>query len=70
MAGRAGVKAALDGVSGVMMGFARSQEGPYHCQVIQVPLEEVANQEKALPLEWINEAGNGVTQAFIDYALP
>lgn len=70
MAGRAGVKAALEGVSGVMMGFARPQEGPYKCEIIQVPLDQVANHEKSLPLEWINEAGNGVTQAFIDYALP
>lgn len=70
MAGRAGVKAALEGVSGVMMGFARPQEGPYQCEIIQVPLDKVANHEKSLPLEWINEAGNGVNQAFIDYALP
>lgn len=70
MAGRAGVKAALEGSSGVMMGFARPANGPYRCDIIQVPLEEVANHEKALPLTWINEAGNGVTQEFIDYALP
>ena len=26
--------------------------------------------EKKVPLSWINERGNGVNQAFIDYALP
>ena len=31
---------------------------------------EVANAEKKVPLEWINEEGNGVNQHFIDYALP
>ena len=33
-------------------------------------LSAVANFEKKVPLEWINEAGNDVTQEFIDYALP
>jgi 6-phosphofructokinase 1 len=30
----------------------------------------VANYEKKVPLEWINADRNGVTQDFIDYALP
>ena len=30
----------------------------------------MANTEKKVPLEWINEAGNGVNQGFIDYCLP
>ena len=30
----------------------------------------VANTEKKVPLEWINEAGNGETQGFIAYCLP
>lgn len=28
------------------------------------------NVEKKIPREWINEAGNGVLQPFIEYALP
>ncbi len=70
LAGRSGVKAALEGTSDVMMGFARPESGPYHCEIIQVPLEQVANHEKQVPREWINPEGNGLTQAFIDYALP
>ena len=30
----------------------------------------MANFEKKVPREWINAAGNGVEQPFIDYALP
>ena len=30
----------------------------------------MANFEKKVPREWINEAGNGVTHDFIDYVLP
>lgn len=70
LAGRSGVKAALEGISDVMMGFARPESGPYQCEIIQVPLEQVANHEKQVPREWINPEGNGLTQAFIDYALP
>lgn len=70
LAGRSGVKAALDGVSGVMIGFKRAEGEPYRCEIIHVPLAETANKEKVVPREWINEAGNYVTQDFIDYALP
>lgn len=70
MAGREGVKAALAGVSGVMMGFERTSSDPYSCRIIKVPLDQVANHEKTVPLEWINDEGNGVKTAFIDYALP
>lgn len=70
LAGRSGVKAALDGVSGVMIGFKRAEGEPYRCEIIYVPLAETANKEKVVPREWINEAGNYVTQDFIDYALP
>ncbi|NMB28985.1 MAG: 6-phosphofructokinase [Clostridiaceae bacterium] len=70
LAGRSGVKAALDGVSGVMIGFKRAEGEPYRCEIIHVPLAETANKEKVVPRAWINEAGNYVTQDFIDYALP
>ena len=31
---------------------------------------DVANTEKKVPREWINEAGNGVNHQFVEYALP
>ena len=31
---------------------------------------EVANVEKKIPRDWINEDGTGVTHRFIEYALP
>jgi len=34
------------------------------------PLDIVANIEKKVPREWINEAGNGMKQEFIDFVLP
>lgn len=69
-AGRAAVQTALAGGSGLMIGFERAVGQPYHCTTTAVSLSEVANMEKKVPLSWINERGNGVNQAFIDYALP
>lgn len=69
-AGRTGVKAAIEGTSDVMMGFERLQNDPYESKIIHVPLEVVANHEKTLPPEWINDAGNNIERPFIDYALP
>jgi 6-phosphofructokinase 1 len=53
-----------------MVGFQRPENGPYACEIKLVPLNQVANTEKKVPREWINEAGNFVGQPFIDYALP
>ena len=70
-AGNAAVMAALAGSTDQMIGFVRDTEnGNYVCHTSEFPLSEAANTEKTVPVEWINQAGNGVTQAFIDYALP
>ncbi len=71
LAGQAAVEAAVSGVTDKMVAFAREeQEGKYHCAVKLIPLTDVANTEKKVPRSWINAAGNGVEQAFIDYVLP
>ena len=45
-------------------------DGKYTCKIKLFPLEVVANTEKKVPREWINETGDGIEQGFIDYALP
>ena len=70
MAGKAAVETAFAGGTDQMIGFSRMPGTEYRCVPVAVNLSEVANAEKKVPLEWINEAGNGVTQPFIDYALP
>lgn len=70
-AGRFAVTAATAGFTDKMAAFHRSMEdGEYECKMLLQPLEIVANLEKKVPREWINPAGNGVEQAFIDYVLP
>ena len=71
LAGSAAVQAAVEGFTDKMVAFrcTRSEDG-YRCETILEPLDIVANFEKKVPREWINEAGNGVNQQFIDYVLP
>ncbi len=70
-AGKAAVEAAVDGKTDQMVGLdcVRDADG-YRCQTKLVPLTQAANTERKVPREWINAAGNGVEQAFVDYALP
>lgn len=70
MAGEAAVLNAVEGKTDYCVGFERSNEGGYHCGVKLIRLDDVANTEKKLPREWINQEGNFVTQEYIDYALP
>ena len=72
LAGKSAVEQAVLGVTDKMVGYERSYDadGKYVCNIKLFDLAEVANTEKKVPLEMINAEGNGLTQAFIDYALP
>lgn len=70
LAGRMAVRQAVEGQSGYMVAFARPESGSYACEIKMIPLSEVANAEKKVPREWINEEGNYVNEKFIDYCLP
>ncbi len=71
-AGRTAVESAVAGETDQMAAFdcTRGANGAYECKVVLKPLDIVANAEKKVPREWINAAGNGVEQPFIDYVLP
>ena len=71
LAGKAAVEAAVSGVTDHMVALdcVRDESG-YHCKTKLVPLSQAANTERKVPRDWINQEGNGVTQGFIDYALP
>jgi len=71
MSGKAAVENAVAGLTDKMVGFERViEDGKYVCKTKLFNLTDVANTEKKVPLEWINAEHNGVTQAFVDYALP
>ena len=70
-AGKTAVEAAIAGETGKMVALMREMvDGKYTCRMELIPLADVANYEKKVPVEWIVPEGNNVTQDFIDYALP
>ena len=71
MSGKAAVENAVNGITDKMVGFQCTRDnGKYVCKTELLPLTEVANAEKKVPIEWINKEHNGVEQPFIDYVLP
>ena len=70
-AGMEAVKQAVSGTTGKMVAFEREMvDGKYQCKMVLLPLSSVANYEKKVPLEWLNEERNGMKHEFIDYVLP
>ncbi|MEN6478693.1 MAG: 6-phosphofructokinase [Anaerolineales bacterium] len=69
-AGADAVRAAVAGNTGVMVTLVRESGPAYSCKTELASLANIANAERMLPREYMNAAGNDVTQAFIDYARP
>lgn len=70
LAGAAAVERLAAGASGFMVTLERVSAAPYRCVAGAQPLDACAGREKLLPREYMNAAGNMVTPAFADYALP
>ena len=64
------VTMAVEGKGGQMSSLRRTSDSPYQVVYEGVDIGMVANQEKKVPQEWINESGNGVTQDLITYLAP
>jgi 6-phosphofructokinase 1 len=69
-AGGAAAAAAFAGESGRMIALKRISEAPYQCVTESVDVQQVANLEKKVPLDWITPDGMQVTSAFEEYARP
>ena len=68
--GQMAVRHAVEGKTDYMVTLVREPGAEYRCITGLVELEKVALGTKVVPEEFINEAGNGVTDAFIEYARP
>jgi len=68
--GRAAVEFAIAGRSAVMPAIRRLSDAPYRWDIIEVPLSEIANQEKLLPPNFIGADGFGITEAARRYLAP
>ena len=71
LCGQMAVKHAVEeDITGKMVSLVRESDEPYRCTTGLADLANVANAEKPVPREWINEAGNFVTDEFIRYVTP
>ena len=68
--GAAAVKAADAGVSEVMMTINRTSTAPYASEMGHSPVAAIANQVRRVPDEFINEAGDNVTDECCRYLAP
>jgi 6-phosphofructokinase len=72
MVGVAAVEAAMGGQTRKMVTLVRQGRGPqdYGCTTGLADLSAVANGEKPVPRDFINDAGNQITQKMRDYLVP
>jgi 6-phosphofructokinase 1 len=70
LVGKMATHAALQGESDKMVTLIRHDEPIYHCTTGLVELEQVANVQRLLPPEFLDDSKTMVTSAFYHYALP
>lgn len=70
MAGYKALKFAAEGNNGYMVALNRVSDYPYEIEYTLVDANNVANQIKYFPAEWINEEGNYVKEEAIKYFEP
>ncbi len=68
--GGAAAKAAFEGHTGEMIAIKRLSDDPYQSTTTPRDIHKVANLEKKIPLEWINESYTDMLPVFHQYARP
>ncbi|WP_041139430.1 6-phosphofructokinase [Beduini massiliensis] len=68
--GKEAVLHALRGETGKMMVFNRKDQEDYEIEIGAIDVLTAANYEKKVPVEWINEAGNDITDKLYQYLYP
>lgn len=68
--GEYGVTAALEGHTSQMVTLTRISNHPYTVEYGIASIDKIANFEKTVPAEWINQEGNDVSEEIINYVRP
>ena len=68
--GMAGVASAVSGKTGVMATIDRAEGENYSVSYGTFDISKIANEIKTVPADYINEAGNGLTEKCLDYLKP
>jgi len=70
MLGRKAVMLSEEGITASMVVLNRTSDAPYAVEYDYAEIKNIANEAKSVPREWINDAGNDVTEEMITYLLP
>ena len=70
MVGMKAVEEANNGNTGMMVTLNRVNNNPYKCETGIYDIHNIANIEKKIPMEWIDQDNNQMKQEFIDYVKP
>lgn len=68
--GQKGVELAEAGETAAMVCLKRVSNFPYKVEISHAPINNIANEAKSVPREWINDDGNDITQDLLDYLYP
>ncbi len=68
--GEKAVALSEDGVTASMVTLERTSNSPYTVAYSSAEIKNIANEAKSVPREWINEAGNDVLPAMLEYLAP
>jgi 6-phosphofructokinase 1 len=68
--GETALEYSINGESGNMVGIKRISDSPYASESFVLDTAKVANCIKYFPKEWVNKAGNNVTEESIKYTAP
>lgn len=68
--GQQAVISAKNGESAIMMIFKRISNKPYLTEIQSENIENIANAERRIPIDWINEDHNGIKKELYNYMLP
>ncbi|MCD7810175.1 MAG: 6-phosphofructokinase [Erysipelotrichaceae bacterium] len=70
MIGQYAVETAMNGESAKMIIVKRISDDPYQIECLTMDVNAIANQEKCIPIEWINEKHNYINDKLYDYLYP
>ena len=70
MVGMKAVEEANNGNTGMMVTLNRVSNNSYKCETGVYDIHNIANVEKKIPMEWIDQENNQMKQEFIDYVKP
>ena len=68
--GRKAVELSLEGHTKCMLTLIRKSDSPYLVEIGSADIEGIANEAKSIPRDWINEAGNDITDRLLTYLKP